>query len=378
MFFRFRLQNSSGGLIPAMVLLVTAVDLTIANGWMVPTAPLGHWQTEPYYAQQIADSEAASGDERQFRVFRGSGQNWLPPSWSTTNSADRQRDGLRWDVDTLHPKYHLRAGLSLVETYGTLSSHDYQTFLRTARRRGISRKDNVAEPHPAVMNVLGAKYLLLPKGFSYPRTNRITVASEDRSPDNTALWLNPNSFPRAWIVHEIDPLPAIGSNDPGAIATRTRNVLFPNGRPRDFHGTAVVEADTPIATPPRESAVAPMDGEPVDESCKIVIDQPQRVTIEAELNQAGMVVLSDLYYPGWIAEVNTHGQQKPARTPILRTNRIMRGVYLPPGKHRIVFSYRPTTFYVGAVLSIVGWLALTVACIFRMRHRVTLRSSGSA
>jgi len=65
-------------------------------------------------------------------------------------------------------------------------------------------------------------------------------------------------------------------------------------------------------------------------------------------------------------------------TCILRTNRIMRAVYLPTGRHRIVFSYRPTVFYVGTVLSVVGWLALAIACMFWMRRRGTPRSSGSA
>ena len=364
-----RFSSANIGLIPATLLLVTAIDLIIANSWLVPTAPLRNWQTQPYFAQQIADREAARGDERSYRVFCGARQNWLPRKWSTTNSADRQRDGLRWDVDTLHPKYHLRTGLSLVEAYGTLSSHDYQTFLRIARHRGLGRKDNVAEPHPAVMGVLGAKYLLLPDDFVYPKAERITTANEKRAPENAVLWLNPNFFPRAWIVHEIDQLPAIRDSDPKAIETRTRNVLFPNGRPRDFRSTAVVEANTPIAIPSAEPALAPMDGGRVDESCEIVIDHTQRVVIDAELKEAGMIVLCDLYYPGWIAEVTTQGQQAQRRTPILRTNRIMRGVRLPPGKHRITFSYRPTMFYAGATLSVVGWLAWAIACTLWLRRR---------
>jgi len=227
------------------------------------------------------------------------------------------------------------------------------------------------------MDVLGARYLVLPDGFAYPSTQKITAASENGPPQNTALWLNPNSFPRAWIVHEIDQLPAIHNDDPEAIEERTRITLFPNGRPRNFRSTAVVEADTPIETPQGKPAIAPTDKGRADESCEIVIYQPQHVVIEAELNQPGMVVLSDLYYPGWIAEVKTQGHQRQAQIPILRTNRIMRGVHLPPGKHRITFSYRPTMFYAGAVLSVCGWLALATACTFWMRRPGKQRSSDA-
>jgi uncharacterized membrane protein YfhO len=42
----------------------------------------------------------------------------------------------------------------------------------------------------------------------------------------------------------------------------------------------------------------------------------------------------------------------------------MRGVVLPAGKHQVVFSYRPTLFYVGAAISVFGWLtALLGLCL---------------
>ena len=60
-----------------------------------------------------------------------------------------------------------------------------------------------------------------------------------------------------------------------------------------------------------------------------------RVEIDAESETGGMLVLHDLYYPGWIAEIDG----KPA--PILRADVLFRGVEVPPGRHRVVFRYAP-------------------------------------
>jgi uncharacterized membrane protein YfhO len=122
--------------------------------------------------------------------------------------------------------------------------------------------------------------------------------------------------------------------------------------------TAVVEADAKPALPP----IPPPSDTTAGEKCQVVVAEPQRVTIDAELQQPGLLVVSDLFYPGWTAEVSSaDGRRMPA--PILRTNRIMRGVVLPAGQHRITFVYRPPLFYAGAVISVAAWLALGVGFI---------------
>jgi uncharacterized membrane protein YfhO len=84
------------------------------------------------------------------------------------------------------------------------------------------------------------------------------------------------------------------------------------------------------------------------------------VELEAELAVPGLVVLSDLFYPGWTATVLSAGETLPRPVFVIRTNRIMRGVWLPAGRHRITYVYRPAPFYVGAALSLLGWLAAGV------------------
>ncbi len=88
---------------------------------------------------------------------------------------------------------------------------------------------------------------------------------------------------------------------------------------------------------------------------RIAEDLPERVVADINSGAAGILVLADLDYPGWKAAVDGH----PA--PILTADGCLRAVALPAGSHRVVFRYRPVSFYAGAALSVLALGALAVA-----------------
>jgi uncharacterized membrane protein YfhO len=59
-------------------------------------------------------------------------------------------------------------------------------------------------------------------------------------------------------------------------------------------------------------------------------------------------VLSDVYYPGWVATVDG------VETPIHRTNYAFRSVSVPAGDHIVTFTYRPASFRYGIYGSVAG------------------------
>ncbi|TGD98798.1 hypothetical protein EU555_14910 [Methylobacterium nonmethylotrophicum] len=59
------------------------------------------------------------------------------------------------------------------------------------------------------------------------------------------------------------------------------------------------------------------------------------VTVEVETDRDSVLVLHDIFYPGWEARVDG------ARRPILRANLLFRGVEVPAGKHVVEFRFRP-------------------------------------
>ena len=87
---------------------------------------------------------------------------------------------------------------------------------------------------------------------------------------------------------------------------------------------------------------------------RLAEDAPERVVAEVTTSFPGLLVLTDLHYPGWIAE------EEGRRLPILRADGFFRAVALPAGTHRVVFRYRPISFYAGAAVSILALLTMLV------------------
>jgi Bacterial membrane protein YfhO len=78
---------------------------------------------------------------------------------------------------------------------------------------------------------------------------------------------------------------------------------------------------------------------------RLAEDQPERVVAEITSSTPGLLVLTDLWYPGWSAEADG----KPAE--LRRADGFFRAVPLSEGTHRVVFRYRPLSVLVGAAFS---------------------------
>jgi hypothetical protein len=90
---------------------------------------------------------------------------------------------------------------------------------------------------------------------------------------------------------------------------------------------------------------------------------PNQIKYQAVLFQPGFLVLSEIYYPGWVAVVDG----KPTR--ILKVNGIFRSVFLKPGKHQVEFRFIPMNFWHGLIISGLTILALIIIGIIRLKKR---------
>jgi hypothetical protein len=110
----------------------------------------------------------------------------------------------------------------------------------------------------------------------------------------------------------------------------------------DSSRVALVDGATPLqATYPAEAA----RGE-----ASIIRYGANRVEVSASSATGGVLVLHDLWYPGWVAEIDGK------RVPLLKANLIFRGVEVPAGKHRIVFRFDPLSMesLAEAVTNVLG------------------------
>jgi len=89
------------------------------------------------------------------------------------------------------------------------------------------------------------------------------------------------------------------------------------------------------------------------EGAVVRVYEPERVVVEANLEEGGYLVLSDTNYPGWKAWVDG----KPVS--ILDANLLMRAVPLGTGQHLVEFRFEPDSLRWGVVGSLAS-LALLV------------------
>jgi hypothetical protein len=113
---------------------------------------------------------------------------------------------------------------------------------------------------------------------------------------------------------------------------------------------ASIAYDRLISLPPLESSAV----------VEIASSTPGSVELVTTSSAEGLLVLHDLYYPGWIAEIDG----RPA--PMLRAALLFRAVVVPAGQHRVAFRFRPFALRnLGAALTGSG-------------GRVTSRSTANA
>lgn len=79
------------------------------------------------------------------------------------------------------------------------------------------------------------------------------------------------------------------------------------------------------------------------------------VTVSTSSESDALLVLSDTYYPGWEALIDSQAAK------IYRANYAFRAVVVPKGEHAVRFVYRPQSFAFGATISSV---ALVIAIVF--------------
>jgi len=75
---------------------------------------------------------------------------------------------------------------------------------------------------------------------------------------------------------------------------------------------------------------------------------PNQVDLEAE--GPGMLVLSEIYYPGW------HLMIDGASQPMYQVGELFRGAILSPGKHSVRFTFQPLLVYLGLGIASLTWL----------------------
>lgn len=95
----------------------------------------------------------------------------------------------------------------------------------------------------------------------------------------------------------------------------------------------------------KKPAAAPPVSSRTFSPARLVIDEPEHLVIDVKAAAPSLLVVSDQYYPGWLATVDGKAQ------PIHISNGVTRGVFVDAGSHTVELVYQPLS------VSIAVWLA---------------------
>ncbi len=372
-------------------LIVMTADLAAANARLIFAVPQAALETKPEVLKIIETAERARPSSGPYRIHRV--PTWSPMVWRKTPSTNRLFEFVSWSHDTLDPKYGINLGIEYTQTVGAAELDDFDWYFKgfhwriydpqVALTHGIELGDEVVYYPRRAYDMWNTRYFILPadsgdwrdpmRGTAsflfqservYPEQQRFIGphgAEEWKKWTESSDFIvqrNLRVFPRSWVVHDVR------GTVPHARLTREtrrsvmREILYAadpiwkdaTQLSYDPHSVAWVSRDDLRELSPVLSGEKPISSETV----KVTYPNPQQAVLEATLDSPGLVILADVYYPGW--ELLIDG--KPA--PIYRANVMMRGAAVSSGRHRLVYTYRPQSFRVGLLVSIAGLAALLI------------------
>ena len=196
--------------------------------------------------------------------------------------------------------YHaakLRRYQELIDAY--ISKEMEQTFSAIAEAQGDMTQVKGDSIYP-VLNMLNTKYFILPLQGGQ------TVPVE-----------NPYTYGNAWLIDKI------------TYVDNANQELDMMGK-IDLRHEAVADAKFKAQL-----------GESVAQDTLSVVRiksyEPNQVSYEVESGKGGVIVFSEIYYPGWTATVDGVEQE------LGRVDYVLRALQVKPGKHEVVLSFFPKT-----------------------------------
>ncbi len=301
-----------------LVALVFA-DLYAANKWIVPYDEPGIYSTEPAALEIIREHASknypGSFDKHgapaagSFRVFH---QPVRPAeaSYAVIKGKTRIEKLRRLQVHTLSPNLNFLHGVEELTGYSAAVTKDFHRLMS----QGLSSTS---------LKLFNVRYAVSPSLASAKSPGLVKAGS--RHDLGLQVYEVPEALPRAYLVGRsmrvADPMERLGLLEKV-----------------DFKKTVLLE-DHPLL--PTEASEAGLSLTPVE----IVSYKPEQIEIHTRAQVPAFLVLSDLYFPGWRAEVDSKS------APVFRANFLVRAVHLAAGDHKVVFMYRPGMYLAGLAVS---------------------------
>jgi hypothetical protein len=166
-----------------------------------------------------------------------------------------------------------------------------------------------------ILNMLNTRYFIMPlqSGQTVPIQNPYTLGN-------------------AWIVDEVKYAKNANEELDALAELDLRRQAIADEKFRDVLGNSQKQDSTSIV--------------------KITSYEPNELHYDVETAQGGVIVFSEIYYPGWKATVDGEGVE------LGRVNYVLRALPVKAGKHEVVLSFFPTSVDTTETIAYVGYIAL--------------------
>ena len=307
-------------------------------------------------------------------IYAKRGDPYVAPSWMPYVRTALAQDphGRVFGLDgKLYPNTAGALGLQDVRALDALYVERYLRYVKTfiaprvfdrftGTELPVVFRDNPMFDALAVRSILSAHDLATGPG--------LRLVGRDR---DTRVYENTNAYPRAWVVHHVH----LAKHEDDAFRYLERHASRRHGafvvETFDPRSQAVVETGATNTDPTLDvlehgRTVCPRT---LVEDVRLEHYSTRSVTLRVDAACAGVLVLPDVYFPGWTAAVNGQAQT------IYPTDGAFRGVTVPKGTSRVEFRYEPRAFPIGIALAIGGLVAFLVSAVVSLSR--SARRSGA-
>jgi hypothetical protein len=340
--------------------LFTADRVTIAEqkdatggAVVISETDLGEYYRPSGAAQFL---QANTSEEEPFRYF---GYDPGLGEWSHVSSPARFADPGTRALEANGRSMLL--GLQNIQGYNPTHIARYDEFMSALN--GAQQNYHFIDVYAAglnspLLNLLNARYIIVPthpsqensenlKQFERFELTHPTVYEDEQ----TKVLKNQQALPRAWIVHSARQEESQRALD-----------LLSSGEV-DPKKTALLEGEPPQGMSEPEDASA--DRASVEEY------GANRIRLKTDTQAAGLLMLSEVYYPAWKAYVD--GQEVSEYV----ADGLLRAVAVPAGEHTVEFRYESWALWVGIAISLVAYAVLVALAVAAGVQRWRKRASNS-
>ena len=318
------------------VLLVSIGEISLANHWLVSAVPVSAFEGEVQCLDGLRDLRQRAGVE-PLRIYRSETGSLPPAAWANVSAEDRLEQVVNWQRRTMFPKQHLGENVVLLGSFSSIWPQSYQSL--------VDRWESVVAGN------------VDPKEAGWIQDSRVHGLIERASHGDAAM----NAIPSP--AGELSALPVAWMFDLEPEPYTPPSVLAPV-----LHGDLKLMDWDAAATRP---------------TIEIAQYSSNRFVAKVETDRARILGFYAPPIRGWNVKVRDVGRKRVEFPDLLVAAEYLpepiagfENVFLLPfhqgGEFVVEFRYQPKSFWVGASLSLLSFIAVILfACgVFFRSSRV--------